>query len=176
MKALVGAFNQEKALVGAFSVIVQPVVEPMDRFTALPGAVRQLPEVLRGRARVAGGGQPPRHRRPGAVSPRPRLSLRQPRPHSAGANTTEESVSISRIRHGIKYFATIGLRKVQLGFCPCIVGVPVVASSLTCINLLIFLPSACMPDLAKCHLHQCHLHQLEVVYQKSQGQDQSPPL
>ena len=35
MKALVGACNQEKALVGAFSVIVQPVVEPMDRFTAL---------------------------------------------------------------------------------------------------------------------------------------------
>ena len=35
MKALVGAFNQEKALVRAFSVSVQPVVEPMDRFTAL---------------------------------------------------------------------------------------------------------------------------------------------
>ena len=35
MKALVDTFNQEKALVGAFSVIVQPVVEPMDRFTAL---------------------------------------------------------------------------------------------------------------------------------------------
>ena len=35
MKALVSAFNQEKALVGAFSVIVQPVVEPIDRFTAL---------------------------------------------------------------------------------------------------------------------------------------------
>ena len=35
MKAQVGAFNQETALVGAFSVIVQPVVEPMDRFTAL---------------------------------------------------------------------------------------------------------------------------------------------
>ena len=35
MKALVGAFNQEKALVGAFSVIVQPIVEPMGRFTAL---------------------------------------------------------------------------------------------------------------------------------------------
>ena len=35
MKALVGAFNQEKALVGAFSVIVQPVVEPMDRFAAI---------------------------------------------------------------------------------------------------------------------------------------------
>ena len=35
VKAVVAAFNQEKALVGAFSVIVQPVVEPMDRFTAL---------------------------------------------------------------------------------------------------------------------------------------------
>ena len=35
MKELVGAFNQKKALVGAFSVIVQPVVEPMDRFAAL---------------------------------------------------------------------------------------------------------------------------------------------
>ena len=35
MKAVVVAFNQEKALVGAFSVIIQPVVEPMDRFTAL---------------------------------------------------------------------------------------------------------------------------------------------
>ena len=35
MKAVVAVFNQEKALVGAFSVIVQLVVEPMDRFTAL---------------------------------------------------------------------------------------------------------------------------------------------
>ena len=35
MKVQEGAFNQEKALVGAFSVIVQPVVEPMDRFAAL---------------------------------------------------------------------------------------------------------------------------------------------
>ena len=33
VKALVGAFNQEKALVGAFSVIVQPVVEPMEHYT-----------------------------------------------------------------------------------------------------------------------------------------------
>ena len=40
MKALVGAFNQEKALIGAFSVIVQPVVEPMDRFAAL---IKTLP-------------------------------------------------------------------------------------------------------------------------------------
>ena len=50
MKALVGAFNQEKALVGAFSVIIQPVVEPMDRFTALISAVfvrvlRSAPEL-----------------------------------------------------------------------------------------------------------------------------------
>ena len=35
MKVLVGAFNQEKALVGAFSVIVEPVVEPMEHYTAL---------------------------------------------------------------------------------------------------------------------------------------------
>ena len=35
MKALVGAFNQEKALVGAFSVIWKPILKPMDRFTAL---------------------------------------------------------------------------------------------------------------------------------------------
>ena len=35
MKVLVGAFNQEKALVGAFSVIVQPVVELMEHYTAL---------------------------------------------------------------------------------------------------------------------------------------------
>ena len=46
MKALVGAFNQEKALVGAFSVIVQPVVEPMDRFTAL---VRRPPAATHSR-------------------------------------------------------------------------------------------------------------------------------
>ena len=36
---VVAAFNQEKALVGAFSVIVQPVVEPMDRFAALPSSL-----------------------------------------------------------------------------------------------------------------------------------------
>ena len=39
VKALVGAFNQEKALVGAFSVIVQPVVEPMEHYTALDSGV-----------------------------------------------------------------------------------------------------------------------------------------
>ena len=40
VKVLVGAFNQEKGLVGAFSVKVQPVVEPMDRFTALVKMLR----------------------------------------------------------------------------------------------------------------------------------------
>ena len=44
MKALVGAVNQEKALLGAFSVIVQPVVEPMDRFTALARMLISLVE------------------------------------------------------------------------------------------------------------------------------------
>ena len=34
MSVLVDAFKQKKALVGAFSVIVQPVVEPMDQFAA----------------------------------------------------------------------------------------------------------------------------------------------
>ena len=42
MKALVGAFNQEKALVGAFSVIVQPVLEPMEHYTALTRTLAQL--------------------------------------------------------------------------------------------------------------------------------------
>ena len=46
MKALVGAFNQEKALVGAFPVIVQPVVEPMDRFAALLKDVMALADIL----------------------------------------------------------------------------------------------------------------------------------
>ena len=46
MKAVVAAFNQEKALVGAFSVIVQPVVEPMDRFAALVLTVNLTTQVL----------------------------------------------------------------------------------------------------------------------------------
>ena len=54
MKALVGAFNQEKALVGAFSVIVQPIVEPMDRFAALQNTLSQVLylHLVSGRARV----------------------------------------------------------------------------------------------------------------------------
>ena len=51
VKALVGAFNQEKALVGAFSVIVQPVVEPMDRFTAL--IIADIPSDISNLARDA---------------------------------------------------------------------------------------------------------------------------
>ena len=43
MNALEGAFNQEKALVGAFSVIVQPVVEPMEHCTALSRSVSPAP-------------------------------------------------------------------------------------------------------------------------------------
>ena len=43
VKALVAAFNQEKVLVGAFSVIVQPVVEPMDRFAALVATISSGP-------------------------------------------------------------------------------------------------------------------------------------
>ena len=39
VKVLVGAFNQEKALVGAFSVIVKTVVEPL--YTALIVSLQQ---------------------------------------------------------------------------------------------------------------------------------------
>ena len=71
MKALVGAFNQEKALVGALSVIVQPVVEPMEHCTALYTAhlLRLVPgEAVRGGA-VAGA----RHLEPAVrAAPRPR--------------------------------------------------------------------------------------------------------
>ena len=38
MKVLVGAFNQEKALVGAFSVIVKP----MEHYTALTMTVADM--------------------------------------------------------------------------------------------------------------------------------------
>ena len=50
-KAVVAAFNQEKALVGAFSVIVQPVVEPMDRFTAQPRHVCPCGDLYQGGGR-----------------------------------------------------------------------------------------------------------------------------
>ena len=46
MKAVVAAFNQEKALVGAFSVIVQPVVEPMEYYTALVQDYDQVEVIL----------------------------------------------------------------------------------------------------------------------------------
>ena len=44
--------NQEKALVGAFSVIVQPIVEPMEHYTAL--VVVQLQRVLEDVHRAGG--------------------------------------------------------------------------------------------------------------------------
>ena len=43
LKELVGAFNQEKALVGAFSVIVKTDCESVDRFTALVLALEPPP-------------------------------------------------------------------------------------------------------------------------------------
>ena len=62
VKAVVAAFNQEKALVGAFSVIVQPVVEPMDRFAALVHTAHHqhtgdlvLTCSMRGRLNTGGG-------------------------------------------------------------------------------------------------------------------------
>ena len=42
MKAVVAAFNQEKPLVGAFSVIVQPVVEPMEHYTHSTNNITQV--------------------------------------------------------------------------------------------------------------------------------------
>ena len=53
MKAVVAAFNQEKALVGAFSVIVQPVVEPMENYTALHQVQGGVP-AARGGVQVGG--------------------------------------------------------------------------------------------------------------------------
>ena len=51
MKALVGAFNQEKALVGAFSVIVQ-LHRPINRFAALPVVLPHQHGVEAGQPRV----------------------------------------------------------------------------------------------------------------------------
>ena len=67
MKAVVATFNQEKALVGAFSVIVQPVVEPIDRFAALDltlprpaagGAVCEWACLVAARGAARGGAVP----------------------------------------------------------------------------------------------------------------------
>ena len=55
MKALVGAFNQEKAQVGAFSEIVQPVVEPMEHYTALLQVLEK--DTAGAGAAVAAGGR-----------------------------------------------------------------------------------------------------------------------
>ena len=53
VKVVVAAFNKEKALVGAFSVIVQPVVEPMDRFEALIVSVHVICEQTRLQTKLA---------------------------------------------------------------------------------------------------------------------------
>ena len=69
MKALVGAFNQEKALVGAFSVIVKTDCETDGSFAALGLGLAQLgaePPRPPAEARVPGD--------PGAVR-NPNLSL-----------------------------------------------------------------------------------------------------
>ena len=69
MKALVGAYNQEKALVGAFSVIVQPVVEPMEHYTALEVASSPAPK-RRGSISpfLVGPGTPPPIILPGSLA------------------------------------------------------------------------------------------------------------
>ena len=75
MKALVGAFNQEKALVGAFSVIVQPVVEPVEHYTTLHPGGHLLPQLREGqvhpRRGLLGGvlGRPIRSEK--GIEPRP---------------------------------------------------------------------------------------------------------
>ena len=60
MEALVGAFNQEKALVGAFSVIVKTDCETDGSYAALVLGEDELPGVD-----VTGGHQQPPH--PGPV-------------------------------------------------------------------------------------------------------------
>ena len=62
MKALVGAFNQEKALVGAFSVIVHCTTLPMDRFAARNwgrGGEELLPACINSNGVMIGGGRSP---------------------------------------------------------------------------------------------------------------------
>ena len=94
MKALVGAFNQEKVLVGAFSVIIQPVVEPMDRFTAL---LQILHNVWR------------RHWWPGSEWwPPPRPPPCSPPPPPASRTCTHSRYSVLRLY----YLATINIRVV----------------------------------------------------------------
>ena len=66
MKALVGAFNQEKALVGAFSVITNLRMELFEALVPGPGRARQPRPLLRpvqpvvvGRGHVLAGQPPP---------------------------------------------------------------------------------------------------------------------
>ena len=85
MKALVGAFNQEKALVGAFSVysvIVQPVVEPMEHYTALVSRPPPSPGHLSGkRTRLCWSGLAPASSRLAVTSTAATASM-EARPHT----------------------------------------------------------------------------------------------
>ena len=78
MKALVGAFNQEKALVGAFSVITNL---RMDRFTAL----EKRDDLLLPREVVSGVRPAAHHEVPVAGVPPPVPQLRAARPRHAAA-------------------------------------------------------------------------------------------
>ena len=97
MKALVGAFNQEKALVGAFSVIVQPVVEPMEHYyTALNqgrGAAAAGPEA----AHLHAGERA--HEQGAALRPLPagpqRQEVRAPATVQRNAGGCHRSLSVS---------------------------------------------------------------------------------
>ena len=93
MKALVGAFNQEKALVGAFSVIVQLIVEPMEHCTAL---------VLgRGGGGVerAGGGEEVEPQLGGEAAPAHRQVTLQLPPAGATADTSSQPGSGNSGQH-----------------------------------------------------------------------------
>ena len=91
MKALVGAFNQEKALVGAFSVIVQPVVEPMEYYTALVLGQVLLP---------AHQAQAPQ-RRGGGVRGGHRHQRRHGRRVARHGGAVEEAVLVSAVKRSI---------------------------------------------------------------------------
>ena len=98
MKAVVAAFNQEKALVRAFSVIVQPVVELMDRFAAL---IKTLLDLL-----LTEGARFSSHRR-SFSSPLPRPNLILSGPCEDGKSMTFNNASAAPLLHilghGIMY-------------------------------------------------------------------------
>ena len=121
MKAVVAAFNQEKALVGAFSVIVQPVVEPMDRFAALLDSARSSGPGGRGVKRRgppiagAGGGQTIEQERGRQHSPSHAAAA------AAAAHGTDNNfafTSLQKQHEGIATTATICSSFVVFGWWP----------------------------------------------------------